>query len=78
MRFLGSVTSLLTLVLAIGVVVAVPAIAEGAVGGTRIPQTVDDFQALAIKSLRDAEVKANHRGKPRGCTLANARVRRDW
>lgn len=78
MRFLGSVTSFLALVLAIGIVVTIPASAEAAVGDTRIPQTVDDFQALAIKSLRDAEVKANHRGKPRGCTLANARVRRDW
>lgn len=36
--------------------------------------TVDDFQALAIKTLQEAETRQDGSG----CTLANARVRRDW
>lgn len=38
------------------------------------PQNVDDFQALAMKALEDAEADR----PDTGCSLANARVRRDW
>jgi hypothetical protein len=38
------------------------------------PRNVNDFQALAIKALQDAESDRPENG----CTLANARVRRDW
>jgi hypothetical protein len=74
MHFLSRLTSVLTL--ATGLVVAVPAHSERASVDLENPRTVQDFQALAIKSLEDAE--ASSQSESGGCTLANARVRRDW
>lgn len=42
------------------------------------PRTIEDFQALALKNLQEAEENDGLEKRSRGCSLANARVRRDW
>jgi len=74
MRFLSGFTSMLAL--ATGLVGAVPNHSERAAVDLENPRTIQDFQALATKSLKDAE--DGGRSKRDGCTLATARVRRDW
>jgi hypothetical protein len=54
--------------------IAVPNAVVNRNAGNGKPQNVDDFQALAMQALQDAEADR----PDSGCSLANARVRRDW
>lgn len=42
------------------------------------PTTMEDFQALALKNLEEAEAANPAKRAPGSCSLANARIRRDW
>lgn len=42
------------------------------------PSTMEDFQALAMENLRAAEAEGVQGRSENSCTLANARIRRDW
>jgi hypothetical protein len=77
MRFLAGVTSVLAL--SSGLALGAPSPSKKPKPNTKDPKTIDDFQALAIQSLREGEAR-KPKGRPgkNGCTLKNARVRRDW
>lgn len=53
---------------------AAPSNVDRAESGLGKPKNINDFQKLAMKALEKAEP---HR-KKNGCTLKNARVRKDW
>lgn len=74
MRIVAAIASVLAL--NSGLAFAHPRHTERAEIDTVNPKTIDNFQALAIQSLEEAEL--TRRNEEGGCTLANARVRRDW
>lgn len=77
MRFLARVVSLLAL--ASGLAMAAPkAPRESHPLGIQDAKSVDDFRDLAMQALESKEADRDRRGETGSCTLANARVRRDW
>lgn len=77
MRFVARIAFLLAL--ASGLTVAAPkALREPHSLGTQVAKSVGDFRDLAIQALESKEADLDRRGETSICTLANARVRRDW
>lgn len=77
MRFVARVTSMLAL--ASSLAMAAPkALQEPHSLDIQGARSVDDFRELAMQMLESNEAGLDRRGDTSTCTLANARVRRDW
>lgn len=77
MRFIGRVALILTL--ASGLAVAARnVLREPHTLEIQDAKSVDDFRDLAIQALEYKQAKSDRRGQASTCTIANARIRRDW